>query len=141
MHRMTSEGSEFAAAQTTVAVLHNNIMLTQPSDHLFDSSDKPLFFFLWIGVVVAKVCDASVSLGIAKVEVDGLCVADVKDSIGFWGEPRDYLTPCLLQVLLQEGHRVWRNHITLCLVILSYVYTDTVFINEFLTVTATIQQS
>ena len=60
------------------------------------------------------------SLGITKVEVDCLGVADVQDSVGFRGEPCDHLTPCLLQVFLQEGYCVRCDDIALCLVVLPY---------------------
>ena len=61
------------------------------------------------------------SLGITKVEVDCLGMADVQDSVGFRGEPCDHLTPRLLQVFLQEGHCVRCDDIALCLVVLPYI--------------------
>ena len=104
----------------TVHSCYSYNVLTQPPDHLLNSSNKP-DLLLRVGVVIAEVRDASVSLGITKVEVDCLGVADVQDSVGFRGEPRDHLAPRLLQVFLQEGHCVRCNDIALCLVVLSYM--------------------
>ena len=36
--------------------------LTQPLHHLLYSSYKPLLFLLWVGVIIAKVADTSMSL-------------------------------------------------------------------------------
>ena len=51
--------------------------LTQPPDHLLNPSYEPLLLLLWVGVIIAEVSDASMSLGITKVEVDGFGMTNV----------------------------------------------------------------
>lgn len=92
--------------------------LTQPCNHLLDASDESLFLLLWVSVVIAKVGDPTMSLdndrvtppslfeftsisslhvlgkthlGIAKIEVDGLGMSNVQDSIRFRGKPSYHL--------------------------------------------------
>ena len=77
----------------TVHSCYSYNVLTQPPDHLLNSSNKPDLLLLWVGVVIGEIGDAPVSLGITKVEVDCFGVADVQDSVGFRGEPCDHLTP------------------------------------------------
>ena len=50
---------------------------TQPPDHLLDAPYEPFLLFLWVCVIVAEVSDTTVSLGIAKIEVDGFGMADM----------------------------------------------------------------
>ncbi len=58
------------------------------------------------------------SLGIAKVKVDGFGVADMKDPVGFGGKPGDHLTPRDAEVLLEEVHSLRSDHVAFRFVVL-----------------------
>ena len=56
---------------------------------------------------------------VAKVEVDGLGVADVQDAIGLrWEAGVDHALG-LLQVLLDQLHGLGEQHVPVCLVVLT----------------------
>jgi len=61
-------------------------LVPKPLYNILDSGKELLLFLLGIGVVVAKETDAVVGGCITEVDVDGLSVADVKNTVRFRGE-------------------------------------------------------
>ena len=58
-------------------------------------------------------------LGITKVEVDGLGVTDVQNTVRLGGEPGDHLTSSDAQMFLEQIHGLGSNDIAFSLVILT----------------------
>ena len=58
-------------------------------------------------------------LCIAEVEVDGFGVTYMEDTVRFGWKPRHNLAAGSLQVILQDVHRLGRDHVTVRFVILT----------------------
>lgn len=76
---------------------------SEPLDNLQDRSEVSLLFSLGVCVIVSQIADAVVGLGESKVDVDGLGVSNVQETVGLWGEAGDVLAAGSLQVL---GHKL-----------------------------------
>ena len=61
----------------------------------------------------------STHLGIAEVKVDGLGMPNVQDAIGFWWESCVNFAAYVLEMLLQQCHCLGRDHVAICLVVLT----------------------
>ncbi len=61
-------------------------LVPKPLYHILDSGKELLLLLLGICVVVTKETDAVVGGCITEVDVDGLSVADVKNTVRFRGE-------------------------------------------------------
>ena len=66
-------------------------LVSEPGDHVKDAGEELLLLLLRVGVVVAQEGDAVVRLGVPEVDVDGLGVSDVKDSVRFRWKPSSNL--------------------------------------------------
>ena len=58
-------------------------------------------------------------LSVSEIEVDGLGVSDVEDSVRLGREARAHSAAALSHVLLEQRHRAGRHHIPVRLVVLA----------------------
>lgn len=72
---------------------------SEPLDNLQDGGKVSLLFSLRVGVVVSQVADTVVSLSESKVDVNGLGVSNVQETVGLWREAGNVLAAGGLQVL------------------------------------------
>lgn len=72
---------------------------SEPLNNLENGGEVSLLLSLGVGVVVAEVADTVVSPGESKVDVNGLGVSNVQETVGLWGETGDVFAAGCLQVL------------------------------------------
>lgn len=63
-------------------------LLTKPFHHVLDANKELLFFLLWVGIIVAQETGTAVGSSIPKVDVYGLGVADVQNTVWLGRETR-----------------------------------------------------
>lgn len=82
------------------------MILTKPLNHVSDANKKLLLFFFWVCIIVTQEAHAVVECCILKVDVNGLCMSNVQNTIGLRREAGPYLSgidnivPAICQVIL-----------------------------------------
>ena len=93
--------------------------VAEPSDHVQDPGEELLLLLLRVGVVIPEEGDAVVGRSVAEVDVDGLGVTDVEDSIRLRREPRPDLTSGSLEMFLEPQLGGVSQHVAVCGVVLT----------------------
>lgn len=68
------------------------MILTKPLNHVFDACKKLLLFFFWVCIIVTQEAHTIVECCILKVDVDGLCMPNVQNTIRLGRKAGPYLS-------------------------------------------------
>lgn len=68
------------------------MILTKPLNHVSDASKELLLFFFWVCIIVTQEAHTIVECCILKVDVNGLCMSNVQNTIGLGREAGPYLS-------------------------------------------------